>query len=212
MKPTHKDLADQIFNRLTAIKYVGDGCWLTKCTCGNEKKVKTHGLTSGTTGSCGCLRQESMAKGNRKHGMCGTKPYIIWYAMKQRCLNPNSSRYFNYGGRGITICDKWKKSFVGFWEDMSHGYVDGLSLDRIDVNGNYEPSNCRWVELWEQNNNQRSNIRITIDGKTLNAKQWSEEVGLKYHTIISRIYLLHWDPVLAVTTPKSNKWSRAKRK
>lgn len=121
-----------------------------------------------------------------------SRPYNSWSGMKSRCSNPNLPLYKYYGGRGIKVCDKWC-SFKGFWEDMGPTYKAGLSIDRIDNNGDYEPDNCRWATHKEQCNNRRSNTIIEIDGVTKTLAQWCDLSGLKRTTIIQRHFGLGWD-------------------
>lgn len=156
-----KDLKGQRFGRLVALDFAGydnnkKGMWRCKCDCGNEVVVRTNGLTSGNTKSCGCLRK--INNGKRTHGMTRTRLGSIYIGMKQRCFNPKTEHYSCYGGRGITICDEWlgKDGACAFFEwAKSNGYKEGLTIDRINVNGNYEPSNCRWVDMHVQALNRR---------------------------------------------------------
>lgn len=164
-KTNFKDIAGQKFGRLIAMEYVGKNkskhsLWLCKCDCGGEKIVELSSLTLGRTKSCGCLDRENLLSGRnrREHGMHNTRPYRIWKAMKNRCNNPNTDDYKYWGARGITVCDEWQNSFKSFYDHVSvlpHFNEDGYSLDRIDVNGNYEPGNVRWATAKEQNENKR---------------------------------------------------------
>lgn len=115
--------------------------------------------------------------------------YKIWTGMKRRCYDERRLEYKNYGGRGIEICQEWKNSFEAFrdWA-TENGYTDELTIDRIDVNGNYEPSNCRWVTLKEQANNMRTNTMVTYKGETKTLAQWAESFGINYHTLVTRLY------------------------
>lgn len=115
--------------------------------------------------------------------------------MKDRCYNPNDKNYDDYGGRGIKICDEWLKDVKTFYDwSLISGYMDNLTIERIDVDGNYEPSNCKWIKKEEQADNKRCNIRITYNGKTQNLKQWSKELGINYIALYQRIVVRGWSP------------------
>jgi hypothetical protein len=125
--------------------------------------------------SCGCWGIEH----TKTHGMSDTEIYHRYSAMRSRCLNKTNSRFKDYGGRGIKICDRWLHSFKCFYEDMNDGFKTRLTLDRIDVNGDYSPENCRWATAKEQSNNMRNNLRITYGGKTKTVAEWANIVGMK---------------------------------
>lgn len=158
-----KNLIGKTYGRLTVISYSGKNkhgrsMWLCKCNCGNYKIISSNSLQRGLTKSCGCLdREKHISNPNRTtHGESGTRLYRIWKAMKNRCCNPNSPDYKKYyGNKGVKVCDDWKYNYQSFrnWA-ISHGYEENLSIDRIDLNGNYEPSNCRWATAYEQRHNQ----------------------------------------------------------
>lgn len=167
-----KDITGQKFGKLIAIKCIkrdkyNRAIWLCKCDCGNLTEVKIGSLTSGNTKSCGCLRKETTIKSHTKHNKCSTRLYRIYYNMRSRCYYRKSNRYKNYGARGIKICDEWLTDFMNFYNwAMNNGYQEGLTIDRIDTNGNYEPGNCRWVGNKSQARNRCSNKSITINGET----------------------------------------------
>lgn len=199
------DLVGQKYNRLMVIERASDHifpsgnkniCWKCKCECGNEVVVTASHLRSGHTKSCGCYSRE-MSKckevKHRKHGLTfevGRKPtrlYRIWSQMKTRCFNLNDEHFKDYGGRGITVCDEWKDDFQAFHDwAVANGYADGLTIDRINVNGNYEPSNCRWATAKEQNSNRRNTPVVTFEGITKTLLEWSEITGVGYQTLYYR--------------------------
>lgn len=128
-----------------------------------------------------------------KHGKRYSKLYNVWNVMKQRCYNPNNKRYKDWGARGIAVCSEWKDDFMNFYEwAMSNGYKEGLTIDRIDNSGNYEPNNCRWITNKEQARNRRSNINYTINGETRCILEWCEILGLKPKTVYQRIHYYNW--------------------
>jgi len=132
----------------------GNMYWWCQCDCGKSTYVSTGNLKSGNTKSCGCLNREKGSKKRIKHGMARTRIYKVWFAMKNRCQNPNVWNYERYGGRGIRVCDRWQ-NFINFWFDMGDR-PEGTTLDRKDNEGNYEPGNCRWATPKEQQQNMRS--------------------------------------------------------
>lgn len=153
------DLTGQRFGRLTVFKFYeinNDRCatWECSCDCGAKVIVNGTHLRNGNTRSCGCLQSDISASRLLVHGMKGTREYNSWRSMMKRCNNPNDKAYNHYGGRGISVCERWRK-FENFYADMG-GRPDGYSLDRINNNGNYEPSNCQWSTQKEQANNRRN--------------------------------------------------------
>ena len=135
-----------------------------------------------------------------RHGMTETSEYTSWEGMKRRCFNPNYKKYASWGGRGITVCDRWKNSFENFFADMGLKPSPDHSLDRIDNNGNYQKNNCRWATKEQQVNNRKNNRLITIDGVTLNVKQWEKKKGFKTNVITKRL-INGWSERDAVMTP-----------
>lgn len=210
------DLTGQKFGRLTVIKRVendkqGGACFLCLCDCGNETKVNGTKLRKNLTQSCGCLQRENMSKRTKTHGKTNTRIFKIWQGMIERCCSKNIHNFNEYGGRGITVCNEWKNDFMTFYNwAIKNGYKDRLTIDRINVNGNYEPSNCRWATKKEQANNRRNNKLITYKGKTLNQKQWEEFLNLPYGTILRRLKA-KWSIEKTMNTPiKRYKNAKAK--
>ena len=161
---------------------------IVMCDCGNIKTVVSSHLIERIR-SCGCdYRFEKIRKHNGYVGYKPTRICSIYRNMSQRCSNPNHPHYKDYGGRGITVCNEWRDSFVSFrdWA-LSHGYKDNLTIDRIDNDGNYDPSNCRWVTIEEQQRNRRSNVKITAFGKTMTLAEWGRDTGIPCSTIKKRL-------------------------
>ena len=200
------DLKGSRFGRLLVVEAIGkykNGStkWRCLCDCGNEACVSTGNLNSGSTMSCGCLRREITTSKNYKHGLSNKRIHSIWRGMKQRCENPKNISFQYYGLRGISICDEWSDDFKKFYDwSMNNGYSDNMSIDRINVYGNYEPCNCRWVNIDVQNNNRGNNHYLSIDGKTLTISQWSKISGVNRKTITDRIIRFGWDPKETVFT------------
>lgn len=196
-----EDLTGRRFGRLTVIEESGKlgkkVAWLCKCDCGNYKRVRAHHLKGGQITSCGCYQREQTST----HHLSYTKLYRAWASMKDRCYNTNAVEYHRYGQRGIRICEGWRECFEAFAEwSYANGYKEGLSIDRIDVNGNYEPSNCRWVDMKTQGRNRRSNRLLTFNGETRCVSEWSEITGIGVSTIFSRIKS-GWDVESILTQP-----------
>lgn len=159
----------------------GQALWECKCVCGKHVVLNGQKIRSGHNTSCGCMK----GKANIKHGMRNTATYNTWCAMKQRCNYPKNDQYADYGGRGITVCDRWV-TFENFLADMGER-PDGMTIERNDANGNYEPDNCRWATMQEQQRNRRSTIKVERDGRTQCIKDWCVELGLDLDRVYGRI-------------------------
>lgn len=174
--------------------------WICKCECGNTVSVMGASLKRGRTKSCGCLQKKVASEKQTKHGKHNTRIYRIWNGIIVRCTNPNHHSYKHYGARGITVCDEWRK-FEPFFEwSVTNGYNDTLSIDRIDNNQGYCPSNCRWATTTEQANNTSKNHYITFQGETHTLIEWSRITGISYSTLRDRINNQKWDAERALTT------------
>ena len=193
------------YNLLTPIKFFGtdernNKLYWCKCDCGNEKIVKTTDLVRGVVKSCGCLAKQALIERCVTHGKTKHPLYSKWHTMKSRCNNSNNASYERYGGRGIKVCDEWENSFQAFYEwSMANGYKKGLSIDRIDNDGNYEPANCRWVTQEEQCNNRRTSHKLTYEGETHTITEWSKITGIKRKIISQRVNNLGWSIERALT-------------
>lgn len=186
-----KDLTGQRFGRLVVIGRAGSrnhsALWNCQCACGNQIEVISSSLNNGTTKSCGCLRKDVTRARKTTHGMYGTKIYNIWKTMIQRCGNPKAQHYAIYGDRNIHVCEEWL-NFETFHEwAMASGYTESLSIDRIDNDKGYSPTNCKFSTQKEQCNNKRNNIYLEHNGECKTLTQWSETTGIHYRTLQHRI-------------------------
>lgn len=177
--------------------------WICRCKCGTIRTHQRSALISNSTQSCGCLRGEQLAIRNRTHGMRYTTEYNSWRGMKERCQNPNSTKYHLYGSRGITVCQRWQ-DFEAFFEDMGTKPTPSHTIERINNNGNYEPDNCNWIPHDKQAVNRRNNHLITIDGVTLTIAEWRRHFGISKNAYDGRIHL-GWSIIDALTTPVRQK-------
>lgn len=206
------DLAGLRFGRLLVLAKAqkvgarGRTFWRCECDCGKQAEVSGARLLAAEkpTRSCGCLRKETSAAACRSratHNLGGTRIYNIWRKMLLRCTDSSQQCWQNYGGRGISVCDEWAESPEQFlaWAN-ANGYSDHLTIERIDNNGNYEPSNCRWATRLEQNRNRRSNFTVTVGDKTMCATEWAQESGVGRKAIANRIRA-GIAPDLAVSMP-----------
>lgn len=197
-------LTGQSFGRLTVtdrseIRGRRRVYWLCRCQCGKEKWVIADALKSGLTKSCGCLndqvRREQATHGATRDGKHSPE-YTVWHSMKQRCGNPKNLKFALYGGRGIAICKEWENSFEQFLIDMGPR-PPGKTIDRFpDLNGNYEPGNCRWATYGEQNRNTARNHMITFAGQTMCLTDWATRIGIKPNTLSHRLTVWPLDRAL----------------
>lgn len=199
--PKFKDLTGKEFNGIKALRCVGrdkhgNALWLFRCRCGEEFITSGHNVVSGNTKSCGCYEklifEQKRNKYIYKHGQAKrgrkTKLYRIWCCMKRRCYSKNGDNYKYYGGRGINVYKDWKDDYLNFYSwAINNGYKNGLTIDRIDVNGDYCPENCRWITKKEQGWNKRNNLKIFYRGEILNTKEISQKTGLDISTVRYRI-------------------------
>lgn len=198
----YRDLTGQVFGRLTCMEDVGrdkrrNSLWLCRCACGNTVVVSAAKLMRGNTRSCGCLRNDLARERRTTHGLSRDtngghrRTYQIWVGMRQRCSNPNRREYPRYGGRGITVCDEWQADYKAFYDwAMAHGYREELTLDRIDNDGPYAPSNCRWASPLEQSMNCRmraNTVWATLNGETKPLIEWARLLGIDYKKAYHRL-------------------------
>ncbi len=183
-----EDLTGKVFGRLLVKSYDGNRKWTAICECGTEGSFDGSNLKKGGTKSCGCLNREVTASRNYKHGVSKNHPgiYSAWKHMMDRCYNERHKHYLNYGGRGISVCERWKNVAL-FCEDVKTGYEPGLTLDRIDSNGMYEPSNCRWATRRQQQNNRRVTVWVETPNGRMSAMEASREYGINYGTLKGRL-------------------------
>lgn len=198
------------FGRLTVVRQDGyhiypsgkrKSQWLCKCDCGNYITVVISDLKSHHTQSCGCLRKDIIKLLNASHHQSKSRLYRIWTGMKNRCYNAKQDNYRYYGMRDITVCAEWRDNFEAFYRwAMSSGYNDKMTLDRVDVDREYSPLNCRWATTQEQSLNRTDNRKITYCGKSQTLKEWSDETHIAYSCLLYR--LNHgWSVDDALTTP-----------
>lgn len=202
-------LKGKVFGMLTVlgpfeVRARGQTYWLCRCACGGDNWVRSGHLTAGVTQSCGCTGPELIRLRATVHGQSNTPTHRTWMSMKARCYNKNTDSYKYYGARGITVCDRWNESFEAFAEDMGER-PRGMTIERIDVNGNYEPSNCKWATSVEQARNKTNTRLLTLDGKSRTAIEWAEVLGIPRGTIVSRLLagLSHKE---VLTRPVGKSW------
>ena len=196
------DLTGRKFGHLTVLRYAGQAKdhhaqWLCQCDCGSEPIiVVSNNLKRKHTTSCGCVRDQVLrefAPKNGTHYKRHTRLYSIWADIKQRCENQNHPRFKDYGGRNVLMCDEWKNNFEAFYEwAVLNGYQENLSIDRKNNDGNYEPSNCRWVTDVEQANNKRNNHYLSYNGEVHTMAEWSRITGISYGIFNYRVNKCSW--------------------
>lgn len=204
------DRTGQRFGMLVAVRRApnqrpGTVAYECQCDCGTVKIVPGSALGAGQTNSCGCLRAALNVQRKTTHGQSYSREYAIWNGMKARCSNPNHLAFHRYGGRGIKVCERWFDSFENFFADMGVA-PKGMGIERTDNDGNYEPSNCKWADAFEQCANQSTNVRLMLNGETHHVAEWARITGLKTVTIFARIRL-GWDVEKAILTPTRPKKS-----
>ncbi len=176
-----------------------------ECICGNVKVIKYQNLTSGSIVSCGCHIRQVTSKRAKRHGMLKSPTYVTWKSMKSRCYNKNMNNHEDYGGRGIKVCDRWLepdgRGFMNFLEDMGERPSTKHSIDRIDVNGDYEPSNCKWATDIEQALNRRDTLYVNAFGKNKTLKEFCFLYKIDYYRVWNRIFTQGWSVEKALTTP-----------
>lgn len=162
--------------------------WVCRCDCGRLRECQASCLKAGTVNSCGCKTSEHCWTAKTVHNLTNTRIHHIWSNMKQRCYNKKSRAYRLYGERGVVVCDEWRNNFMRFYRwAKANNYKENLTLDRIDVNGNYCPENCRWVDNITQQNNKRNSHYLTYNGRTYTVSEWGRITGIKPGTIFARL-------------------------
>lgn len=213
-------LIGTVFNRLTVIKDApkknGRRRLICRCACGNTKEYDASNVTGGSSRSCGCLRNSliaSVGKSNAKHGQStnATPEYRAWNSMIQRCHTPTHKQFYHYGGRGITVCDRWRNDFSAFFEDVGKRPDQTHSLDRIDNNRGYEPGNVRWATPTQQNNNRRSNHYVEIDGQPVTLAEAIRIKGQRSNVVRQRL-AFGWPVERALNEPIIPRASRGRKK
>lgn len=201
------DLTGKVFTNLTVIRDApsknGNSYWVCICRCSPEKEriVQGDNLKNGGTKSCGCYR---LKHGATIRGEKRPRSYVSWADMKARCKYPSNENYERYGGRGITVCERWIDSYENFLEDMGEP-TKGLTLERKNNDGNYSPENCKWATDIEQVRNRRSNHNLTYNGETKCLVEWSEILNINYNTLKTRINQAGWSVEQAFETPVKGK-------
>ena len=201
------DMTGRRFGRWLVKSYAGKQKWNCQCDCGTEKAVDGRSLRRGI--SNGCIKCHPARSSRKTHGEAKTRLHNIWLKMRGRCANPTDPAYPRYGGRGIKVCEEWEASYERFAEwARSNGYQGDLTIDRIDNDGNYKPSNCRWASYAEQNRNYGRNRPVNYRGRSVLVCDLAEEVGLPQDILKNRIFRYGWSVEEAVSTPVLKKGQR----
>ena len=210
------DITGNRYGRLTVLGYAytkeKKAYWTCQCDCGSVVIKQSALIRYGHTRSCGCLHKDQLSEMSRRYNIIAPRRlYQVWHGMLDRCENEKARYFYNYGGRGISICDEWHdyEKFAS-WA-LSNGYSDELTIERIDNNGNYSPNNCKWATKKEQENNKRTNHFVTMDGETKTISQWCELYGTKPVTVQSRLRL-GWSEEKAIKTQPISKFHPQKKK
>lgn len=218
------DLTGKQYGRLTVLKLIppegGRTYWYCKCSCGKTTATRADSLLDGRSQSCGCLQREGVAQWARKHGHCVginegkhvSREYTTYYSMLWRCYEPKQKYYKNYGGRGIKVCARWRKSFQNFLSDMGPR-PPGMTLHRKDNDGNYTPKNCCWATRKEQMRHSRASRILEYDGKKKSVPEWAEQLSLPGQVIHSRLFG-GWSVERALSTPyvRGDRWATRRSK
>lgn len=191
------DLSGQKFGLLTVVAFshvdeLRRAIWVCACECGGQTKLAASILRSGHTRSCGCMLAKRLALGTLRHGKSKSPIWATWIRMHQRCYAPSTQRFKNYGGRGITVCEPWH-TFENFYADMGD-VPAGMTLERMDVDGHYEPGNCEWVSADAQYSNTTRTVRVVFHGVEIPFRVLVAASGIKYETAYARLRTLQWSP------------------
>ncbi|PFP30231.1 hypothetical protein COJ96_05830 [Bacillus sp. AFS073361] len=206
---TKVDHTGRQFGRLTAIRKViinNRGHYVCRCECGNERIIRGDSLVGGKSKSCGCLSPDVNQEVHKTHGDSATRLYNIYHKMISRCYHKENDRFHRYGQRGISICNEWLNDYESFKEwSLSNGYTDDLSIDRINNDGNYEPSNCRWTTVIVQSNNTSRTRKIEFNGEIKSISEWCRELNYSYGTTRKLLKQGHKTPDEIFTRPRLGK-------
>jgi hypothetical protein len=203
------DISGQRFGKLVAVKQGPSDIspsrkhikWECLCDCGNVTLARLNSLRSGAAKSCGCIKKSGDI--HRTHGMTGSPEYMAWHRMKKRCADPSHPDFYLYGARGISVCREWISSFEHFYKDMGVRPSNKHSIERLDVNGNYEPENCIWATNYVQSRNRRNSVYYEHDGVRMCQTDWAKKLGINVSTLIERVN--KWGIQMALSTPKGAK-------